>query len=129
MNSFRLINIAVVKSEMDFTRATKDSVFRGTVNLSTSTKTPKDANRNRKIYCSVTLSLGEEEDSVKIRMKTFSEFEIIEFGDPNKLRKDSVSYCSRQAVEETLKKLELLTETHLGEPLHIPLPPNMDENP
>lgn len=126
MNSFRLISTAVVKSEMDFTRAKENSLFNGTVSLSTSTKTPKDATKHRNVYCSVTLSLGEEDDVLTIRMKTFSKFEIAELNDSGTLRKDAISYCSRQAVEEAFKKLEQLTELHVGKPLHIPLPPDME---
>lgn len=126
MNSFRLINTVVVTSEMDFTKAMKESVYRGIVTLSTSTKTPKDTERNRNVYCSVTLALGEENDCVRIRMETFSKFEIVELNNLDTLRKDSVSYCSRQAAEDAIKKLNLLTEVHLGEPLRIPLPPDME---
>lgn len=126
MNSFRWISTAVVKSEMDFTKAKKDSVFSGDVNLSVTTKTPKDAEKNRTIYCSVTLSLGEEHDSIKIWMKTLSKFEIEELDDPDTLREDSRSYCPSRAVEETLKKMELLTEAHLGKAVHISLPPDME---
>lgn len=126
MNAFRLINTAVVKSEMDFTRAKKDLVFNGFVSLSTSLKTPKDAAKHRNTYCFVTLSLGEENDILKIRMKTLSKFEIVELNDPSTLRKDSSNYCPRRAVEEALRKFEQLTELHIGHPLHIPLPPDME---
>lgn len=126
MNSFRLIDTVVVKSEMDFTGIKEDSVFKGIVNLSTMTRTPKDAKQNKYAYCSVSLSFGEENDNLKIRMETLSKFEIVNVTDPCTLRKDSERYCSRQALKEALKKLEILTEAHLGKPMHIPLPPDME---
>lgn len=126
MNSFRLIDTIVVKSVMDFTRAKKDSVFKGALDLSTVTKTPKDANRNKYVYCTVILSIGKETDNLKIQMETLSKFEIMESSDPDTLREDSASYCSDRAVKAAYKKFEELTETHLGKPIQIPLPSDME---
>lgn len=114
----------MLKSEMDFSKVKRELLFSGTVNLTTTTKTPKDPEKNRNIYCSVTFSMGEADDVVKIRMETLSKFEIVQIDNPATWQEDSKSYCSRRATEEALKKLEVLTETHLGQPLHIPLPPD-----
>lgn len=124
MNSFRLLSTTVIKSEMDFSRAKNGSVFDGTVNLTTTTKTPRNPEKNRNIYCSVIFSLGGDNDSIKIRMETRSKFEIAQLDDPAALQEDSKSYCPRRAAEEALRKLEVLTEAHMGQPLRIPLPPD-----
>lgn len=125
MNSFRLTKTVIVKSEMDFTGISKQSI-KQSVTLSTATMTPKNAAKNRKAYCKVSLELGEKDDEIRMRVEALVEFEIANLSDLSTLRKDSAKYCSRKAIEDVIKKVEKLTEIHLGEPLHIPLPPDVE---
>lgn len=125
MNNFAHKNTTIIESQFCFSRVDKEFNFSGEVVLSITIATPKNAESQKLVVCTLDLSMGSEEDQIQLRVKSRSVFELIGEVNPDTLQDDAKASCCPKAIDVLTEKIAELTRLHIGRPLTIPIPRNL----
>lgn len=122
MNSFKLAEVQVVKSDIDLTKIKAKADNQGECSFKCSLGIPTDLAKG-KIRCIVEVIVGEgEPDGLKLYVKSICLFNLIGEIEQDTLRSDAEKECVTIALAETTRKIAELTKVLTGKPLNIPPP-------
>lgn len=125
MNNFSYKTTAITQSQFDFSRVKESGSFSGDAFISATISVPKNPENDKKVVCNLDLSIGSEKDVLQLRVQSRSLFEIEGDVNPETLEEDAKNQCYPVASKELSERVARLTELHMGKPLRIPIPENI----
>ena len=126
MNKFVYKNTNIIESQFNFNKLQESIAFDGEVMLSSTIAVPKNISENKIIVCILDLSLGHEDDPITLHVKSQSIFEIQELANKDELHKDAKEKCLPKAGQELSERIKEITRLHIGKPISIPIPKDLE---
>ena len=120
MNTFKLVNTLVLKSELDFRQMDEQQNFSQEVSINGSIATLESAERSTIILSEAELNTGGPDDAFFIYLQIRCIFGIEEVTDDKTLLGDAAAFCRPIVMKELNNRLAALTKLHIGKALRIP---------
>ena len=122
MNNINYVKSNIIKSCFDFSRLDGKLQYSGSCNISVSAQPPKNERPNNKDFkCIASLSIGDDESTIKIEMAFGFLFHIDGDIDFDTLSDDIESICVPKILSQISDYFRELTKIHLGASLELPL--------
>ena len=125
MNQFEHKETQIVKSMLDFSRVSDSFSFSNNASLSIAIAISRDLEHFPSLKSKAVFEFGSENDPISIYVEIVSVFNITHL-DKETLKEESETFCRPYIIDELRRKIAELTKLHIGTPLQIPIPNNLE---